>query len=91
MANRVLGSTTVNKPKQLYKYLLRECEKLPKHTQQFYKHSVKQVGGRMIFPITCLTPKRKQRSIELINVIPNSYCNFHEKGISFTANPLLVK
>lgn len=44
MANRVLGSATVNTPKQLYKYLLRECEKLPKHTQQYYKHSVKQVG-----------------------------------------------
>ncbi|KAL0130856.1 hypothetical protein PUN28_002456 [Cardiocondyla obscurior] len=41
MANRV-GSATVNTPKQLYKYLLRECEKLPKHTQQFYKYSVKQ-------------------------------------------------
>ncbi|KAL6433147.1 hypothetical protein ACFW04_006415 [Cataglyphis niger] len=40
MANRV--SSAANTPKQLYKYLLRECEKLPKHTQQFYKHSVKQ-------------------------------------------------
>ncbi|EFN89723.1 UPF0631 protein HSD24 [Harpegnathos saltator] len=43
MANRVFVSTTVNSPKQLYKYLLRECEKLPKHTQQFYKNSVKQL------------------------------------------------
>lgn len=42
MASRMFGSATVNKPKQLYKYLLRECEKLPKHTQQFYKHSIKQ-------------------------------------------------
>jgi len=46
MANRMLSSTTVNTPKQLYKYLLRECEKLPKHTQQFYKHSVKQVSTK---------------------------------------------
>lgn len=46
MANRMFGSATVNTPKQLYKYLLRECEKLPKHTQQFYKHSVKQVGTK---------------------------------------------
>ncbi|XP_020282067.1 LYR motif-containing protein 9-like [Pseudomyrmex gracilis] len=43
MASRAIGgSGTVNTPKQLYKYLLRECEKLPKHTQQFYKHSIKQ-------------------------------------------------
>ncbi|KAG5320298.1 LYRM9 protein, partial [Acromyrmex heyeri] len=42
MANRVIDSATINTSKQLYKYLLRECEKLPKHTQQFYKHSVKQ-------------------------------------------------
>ncbi|XP_018345294.1 PREDICTED: LYR motif-containing protein 9-like [Trachymyrmex septentrionalis] len=42
MANRMVGSATINTSKQLYKYLLRECEKLPKHTQQFYKHSVKQ-------------------------------------------------
>jgi len=46
MANRMLSSATVNTPKQLYKYLLRECEKLPKHTQQFYKHSVKQVSTK---------------------------------------------
>ncbi|KAH0954167.1 hypothetical protein HN011_012398 [Eciton burchellii] len=41
MASRMLNGS-INAPKQLYKYLLRECEKLPKHTQQFYKHSVKQ-------------------------------------------------
>ncbi|XP_012059014.1 PREDICTED: LYR motif-containing protein 9-like [Atta cephalotes] len=42
MANRMVGSATINTPKQLYKYLLRECDNLPKHAQQFYKHSVKQ-------------------------------------------------
>ncbi|XP_077294528.1 LYR motif-containing protein 9-like [Arctopsyche grandis] len=27
---------------QLYKYLLRQCDKLPKDAQQFYKHTVRQ-------------------------------------------------
>ncbi|KAK3919623.1 LYR motif-containing protein 9 [Frankliniella fusca] len=29
-------------PKQLYKRLLRDCEKLPKEAQNHYKHSIKQ-------------------------------------------------
>ncbi|KDR16844.1 hypothetical protein L798_09366 [Zootermopsis nevadensis] len=28
--------------KGLYKYLLRECQKLPKDASEFYKHTVKQ-------------------------------------------------
>lgn len=28
---------------QLYKYLLRQCDKLPKDAQKFYKHSIRQV------------------------------------------------
>lgn len=54
MANRVVGSSTLNTPKQLYKYLLRECEKLPKHTQQFYKHSVKQVRTKCFYSLTII-------------------------------------
>ncbi|XP_015438866.1 PREDICTED: LYR motif-containing protein 9-like [Dufourea novaeangliae] len=42
MARVKLYETALTSPKLLYKYLLRECEKLPKDAQQFYKHSVKQ-------------------------------------------------
>ncbi|XP_078047230.1 LYR motif-containing protein 9-like [Augochlora pura] len=42
MASVKLRETALNSPKLLYKFLLRECERLPKDAQQFYKHSVKQ-------------------------------------------------
>ncbi|XP_076244284.1 LYR motif-containing protein 9-like [Calliopsis andreniformis] len=42
MASAKLREAALNSPKLLYKFLLRECEKLPKDAQQFYKHSVKQ-------------------------------------------------
>lgn len=44
MASGKLRETALNSPKQLYKFLLRECGKLPKEAQQFYKHSIKQVN-----------------------------------------------
>nr|XP_031835640.1 LYR motif-containing protein 9-like [Nomia melanderi] len=44
MASAKLRETALNSPKLLYKFLLRECEKLPKDAQQFYKHSIKQVN-----------------------------------------------
>ncbi|XP_014211849.1 LYR motif-containing protein 9-like [Copidosoma floridanum] len=31
-----------NSPKSLYRYLLRECKKLPPGASEFYKHSVTQ-------------------------------------------------
>jgi hypothetical protein len=33
----------VSTSKGLYKYLLRECQKLPKDANEFYKHTIKQV------------------------------------------------
>lgn len=42
MASAKLREAALNSPKLLYKFLLRECEKLPTDAQQFYKHSVKQ-------------------------------------------------
>ncbi|KAK0074852.1 hypothetical protein PV326_012122 [Microctonus aethiopoides] len=33
---------TVKTPMQLYKFLLRSCNKLPKGPREFYKHSIKQ-------------------------------------------------
>lgn len=35
-----------NSPKALYKYLLRECDKLPKGANEFYKHSVRQASKK---------------------------------------------
>lgn len=42
MASSKLRDAALKSPKHLYKFLLRECERLPKDAQQFYKHSVKQ-------------------------------------------------
>ncbi|XP_076634105.1 LYR motif-containing protein 9-like [Colletes latitarsis] len=42
MASAKLRETALNSPKLLYKFLLRECGRLPKDAQQFYKHSIKQ-------------------------------------------------
>ena len=42
MASMKLKHAALSSPKQLYKFLLRECERLPKDARQFYKHSVKQ-------------------------------------------------
>ncbi|XP_033315483.1 LYR motif-containing protein 9-like isoform X1 [Bombus bifarius] len=42
MASTKLREAALKSPKQLYKFLLRECEKLPKEAQGFYRHSVKQ-------------------------------------------------
>ncbi|XP_076757959.1 LYR motif-containing protein 9-like [Xylocopa sonorina] len=42
MASANLRNAALKSPKQLYKFLMRECEKLPKDAQSFYKHSVKQ-------------------------------------------------
>jgi hypothetical protein len=39
----VLASMNITTSKGLYKYLLRECQKLPKDAQEFYKHSIRQV------------------------------------------------
>jgi hypothetical protein len=38
----VKESMIVTTSKGLYKYLLRECQKLPKDAQEFYKHSIRQ-------------------------------------------------
>lgn len=39
------GSELVQKPLQLYRYLLRCCQQLPtKGIQEHYKHAVRQVG-----------------------------------------------
>jgi len=46
----------VTTSKGLYKYLLRECQKLPKDAQEFYKHSIRQVRllwQRMFQSETC--------------------------------------
>lgn len=42
MAGMVKESMIVTTSKGLYKYLLRECQKLPKDAQEFYKHSIRQ-------------------------------------------------
>ena len=42
MASAKLREQAMNSPRQLYKFLLRECARLPNDAQQFYKHSVKQ-------------------------------------------------
>ena len=39
----VKESIIVTTSKGLYKYLLRECQKLPTDAQEFYKHSIRQV------------------------------------------------
>lgn len=52
MASTKLREAALKSPKQLYKFLLRECEKLPKEAQGFYRHSVKQVNCITIFILT---------------------------------------
>lgn len=47
MASTVLKNAGIHSPKQLYKFLLRECNKLPKGANEFYKHSIKQVSSRV--------------------------------------------
>ncbi|KAK2584204.1 hypothetical protein KPH14_006625 [Odynerus spinipes] len=42
MASAVLQKAGINSSKQLYKFLLRECNKLPQGANEFYKHSIKQ-------------------------------------------------
>lgn len=42
LVGTVLRHAAVLTPKQLYKQLIRDCEKLPKEAQKHYKHSVKQ-------------------------------------------------
>lgn len=36
------SSTSIETSRQLYKHLLRECKKLPKESQSYYRHSVRQ-------------------------------------------------
>jgi len=45
---------TIKTPTQLYKHLLRTCQKLPKDAALFYKHSIRQV------PLTSLAVSSKQ-------------------------------
>lgn len=42
-------------PKQLYKRLLRDCEKLPKEAQNHYKHAVKQVLTSITIVVSVLS------------------------------------
>ncbi|KAF7994426.1 hypothetical protein HCN44_003898 [Aphidius gifuensis] len=41
MASKILQQSLKN-PKELYKFLLRSCDKLPKGPKEHYKHSIKQ-------------------------------------------------
>lgn len=38
-----LRSESVQTSKQLYKYLMRECKKLPQESQNYYRHFLRQV------------------------------------------------
>lgn len=42
MTSTFLRALSTNSPKSLFKFLLRESQKLPREAQQFYKHSIKQ-------------------------------------------------
>lgn len=42
MANVLRNNKTITTARSLYKYLLRECKKLPADAGEFYKHSIKQ-------------------------------------------------
>lgn len=42
----ISGVLLKNSPKALNKYLLRECDKLPKGANEFYKHSVRQASNK---------------------------------------------
>ncbi|CAL7941568.1 unnamed protein product [Xylocopa violacea] len=42
MASANLRREALKSPRLLYKFLIRECEKLPNDAQSFYKHSIKQ-------------------------------------------------
>ncbi|XP_024938947.1 LYR motif-containing protein 9 isoform X2 [Cephus cinctus] len=42
MGSAVLRTSAIDSPKLLYKFLLRECQKLPHGAKEFYKHSIKQ-------------------------------------------------
>lgn len=42
MVGGLLRGSATDSPRQLYMYLLRECRKLPRGPQEYYKHSVKQ-------------------------------------------------
>jgi hypothetical protein len=67
----------VSTSKGLYKYLLRECQKLPKDANEFYKHTIKQVRvlqqriyflpnvnfGTIIF-VNCALQSYKQHMLE---------------------------
>lgn len=34
--------STIETSKQLYKHLMRECKKLPKESQAYYRHNIRQ-------------------------------------------------
>ncbi|KAK7867559.1 hypothetical protein R5R35_004312 [Gryllus longicercus] len=42
LLSHVLRTSTQYTPKSLYKYLLRQCDKLPSDAAQHYKHAIKQ-------------------------------------------------
>lgn len=48
MASKILQQSLKN-PKELYKFLLRSCDKLPKGPKEHYKHSIKQVRKLIIY------------------------------------------
>lgn len=42
LVTSALNAVKVKTPKELYKYLLRQCNNLPPDASKFYRHSIKQ-------------------------------------------------
>jgi hypothetical protein len=87
VANVVLRNMKVSTSKELYKYLLRECQKLPKDAHEFYKHNIKQVRflSQRIFML--------QKLIKVYNRLSELCCLYFQsfKQHMLESDPVRVK
>ncbi|CAD1471182.1 unnamed protein product [Heterotrigona itama] len=65
MVGAKLREAALKSPRQLYKFLMRECGKLPKEAQGFYRHSIKQLSVfTMIFSTQSQKEEERKQSNE---------------------------
>lgn len=80
MASAKLRESALKSPKLLYKFLLRECELLPKNAQQFYKHSIKQsFKQHVIEPDKERVRQIMEKAVEDAKWIVNKYTKGEQK------------
>lgn len=81
MASAKLREAALKSPKLLYKFLLRECELLPKNAQQFYKHSVRQsFKQHMIEPDKERVRQIMEKAVEDAKWIVNKYTKGEQRN-----------